>query len=251
MSATVNACPAPMTSTIRCQRERVGPHISHGLGVLNTFRLLLFDHRKTQADYEAIHLEESAAIAGGNYRVESATDSDIRFSIKAPCVRCWRRLMPMGVLRVGKILQFENHAAGFDLRCCLELSLAGLELPVGDSPGPAQFRVGLELVLNLLAPDVPDRYIEFAGQRKPLEWSGVIEGSQVRLADEWQDVAVEIETRGASQIWISPIETVSESEEGFERVYQGSQILGVWNVTLNPAESWRAETLLRITKASR
>jgi alpha-amylase len=126
-----------------------------------------------------------------------------------------------------------------------------LELPAGDSPGPAQFRVGLELVLNLLAPDVPDRYIEFAGQRKPLEWSGVIDGSQVRLADEWQDVAVEIETRGASQIWISPIETVSESEEGFERVYQGSQILGVWNVTLNPAESWRAETLLRITKASR
>ncbi len=92
--------------------------------------------------------------------------------------------------------------------------------------------MGLEIVLNLLAPNVPDRYIEFAGGRKPLEWSGVVEGSRVRLADEWQDVAVEIEARGASQLWISPIETVSESEEGFERVYQGSQILGVWNVTL-------------------
>ena len=79
---------------------------------------------------------------------------------------------------------------------------------------------------------MPDRYIEFAGGRKPLEWSGVVDGPRVRLVDEWQDVAVEIEARGASQLWISPIETVSESEEGFERVYQGSQILGVWNATL-------------------
>ena len=70
----------------------------------------------------------------------------------------------------------------------------------------------------------------FRASRKPLEWSGVVEGPRVRLVDEWQDVAVEIEARGASQLWISPIETVSESEEGFERVYQGSQIMGVWDV---------------------
>ena len=77
----------------------------------------------------------------------------------------------------------------------------------------------------------------------------MVDGPRVRLADEWQDVAVEIEARGASQLWISPIETVSESEEGFERVYQGSQILGVWNVTLDPAQPWSAETVLHVSKA--
>ena len=71
----------------------------------------------------------------------------------------------------------------------------------------------------------------------------------MRLVDEWQDVAVEIEARGASQLWISPIETVSESEEGFERVYQGSQILGVWNVELI-RESWSAETCARTAARS-
>jgi alpha-amylase len=105
------------------------------------------------------------------------------------------------------------------------------------------------MVVNLLAPNVPDRYIEFAGGRKPMEWSGVVDGPRVRLVDEWQDVAVEIEARGASQLWISPIETVSESEEGFERVYQGSQILGVWNVTLSPMEPWSSETVLRVSAA--
>jgi alpha-amylase len=107
----------------------------------------------------------------------------------------------------------------------------------------------LEIVLNLLAPNVPDRYFEFAEVRKPLEWSGVVDGPRARLADEWQDVAVEIEAKDAGQLWISPIETVSESEEGFERVYQGSQILAVWNVTLDSAKPWSSETVLRVTTA--
>jgi hypothetical protein len=82
-----------------------------------------------------------------------------------------------------------------------------------------------------------------------MEWSGIVEGPKVRLADEWQDVAVEVEAQGAAQLWISPIETVSESEEGFERVYQGSQILGVWDVELSPTEPFSTETVLRITSA--
>jgi alpha-amylase len=97
---------------------------------------------------------------------------------------------------------------------------------------------------------VPDRYFEFSGGRKPLEWSDVVASSHLRLADEWQDVAVEIESSGASQIWVAPIETVSESEEGFERVYQGSQILGVWNVDLGSTDNWKSETVLRVTTAS-
>ena len=109
--------------------------------------------------------------------------------------------------------------------------------------------MGLEIVLNLLAPNVPDRYIEFAGVRKPLQWSGEIHGSRVRLADEWQDVSVEIEAGGASKMWVAPVDTVSESEEGFERVYQGSQILCVWNVKLDPARPWTAETLLKVSPA--
>jgi alpha-amylase len=107
----------------------------------------------------------------------------------------------------------------------------------------------LEVVINLLAPNVPDRYIEFAGTRKPLEWSGVVEEKKLRFADEWQNVAVDVEAPSACHFWISPIQTVSESEEGFERVYQGSQILCLWNVTLDPSKPWTAETVLHVSKA--
>ncbi len=215
----------------------------------NSFRLLLFAPGKTHADYEALCLEESAAFAGGNYLVEGANAEEIKLSMEAPLRQAIAEADPDCILRAAKVLHFENHAEGFDVRCRIDLAPKGSEPPDPAPSGPAHFTVGLEIVLNLLAPNVPDRYIEFAGERKPLEWSGVVDGPRVRLADEWQNVAVEIEARGASRLWISPIETVSESEEGFERVYQGSQILGVWDVALDPAEPWSAEALLHVSAA--
>jgi hypothetical protein len=50
---------------------------------------------------------------------------------------------------------------------------------------------------------------------------------------------------GTDNFWIAPIETVSESEEGFERVYQGSQILARWRISTEKVFSarlvWRIE----------
>ena len=215
----------------------------------NALRLLLFEPGKTHADFEALHLEESAMFAGGDYRVEHATAEEIKLSVEAPLRQVIADVDPGCILSAAKILQFGNHGKGFDVRCRVDLAPKGSAPPDPGSCGQAQFTVGLEIVINLLAPTVADRYIEMAGGREPLEWSGVVDGPRVRLVDEWQDVAVEIEAGGASQLWISPIETVSESEEGFERVYQGSQILGVWNVTLGATEPWTAETVLHVSAA--
>ena len=156
---------------------------------------------------------------------------------------------PRCILRAEKTLRFTTNDDGFDVICRLDLAPNGPAPPPPESGAAAQFTVGLEVVINLLAPNVSDRYIEFAGTRQPLEWSGTIDGSCVRFADEWQNVAVRIEAHSAAQLWISPIETVSESEEGFERVYQGSQILCIWNVALSPTESWSAETMLHVRAA--
>jgi alpha-amylase len=98
--------------------------------------------------------------------------------------------------------------------------------------------VGLELIVNFLAPDAPDRYIEVAGKRNPLRWSGAAPASQLRLVDEWQKVNVTIQAPKARDYWVAPIETISESEEGFERIYQGSQVLAVWPVEFQPRHVW-------------
>jgi hypothetical protein len=214
----------------------------------NSFRLLLFDPRKTFADYEALRLEESAAFAGGDFRVHQATSAEVQLGLEAPLRQVIAGGDPECILGASKVLQFDENERGFAVRCRVDLALKESAATAALS-GPARLSVGLEIVVNLLAPNVPDRYMEWADGRKPLEWGGAIDGPRVRFADEWQDVALEIEARGATQLWISPIETVSESEEGFERVYQGSQILGVWNVALGPTEPISAETVIQVSAA--
>jgi alpha-amylase len=98
---------------------------------------------------------------------------------------------------------------------------------------------GLELVLNLLAPDAHDRYFLANEIRRPLEFRGEIDSAKLVLVDEWQRVKITLEARPQARWWIVPIETISQSELGFERVYQGSAILAVWKID---PPSWRNVT---------
>jgi 4-alpha-glucanotransferase len=222
-------------------------HLKYDRWARNMFRLLLFAPGKTHADFEALHLEESAAFAGGEYAVENATAQEVKLSLLAPLRHILAEAEPECMLGAEKVMTFENLGKGFAVNCRVNLALKDSGPPSQTLESQPSFIAGLEIVLNFLAPNMPDRYFEFAGQKKPLEWSGVVEGACVRLADEWQNVAIEIEAKGARELWISPIETVSESEEGFERVYQGSQILAVWNVIPQVAEPWSAKTVLRVS----
>ena len=109
------------------------------------------------------------------------------------------------------------------------------------------------MILNFLAPREQDRYFETPGGRHPLAWSAAVSGgetgSRLRIVDEWQNVAVTLEAPLAQEFWITPIETISESEEGFERVYQGSQILAVWPLELTGSKPWTAEVSMRVEAA--
>ena len=95
--------------------------------------------------------------------------------------------------------------------------------------------------MNFLAPSSHDRYFEVAGERHPLRWSAVAPGSRLRIVDEWQGLSVTLTAPHAQEFWITPIETVSESEEGFERIYQGSQIVAVWPVDLASGAEWHGQ----------
>jgi 4-alpha-glucanotransferase len=51
-------------------------------------------------------------------------------------------------------------------------------------------------------------------------------------------VVVRTEVDVAADAWWAPVETVSNSESGFERVYQGSGLLLSWPVRLAEGERW-------------
>jgi 4-alpha-glucanotransferase len=110
----------------------------------------------------------------------------------------------------------------------------------------APFALGLESIVNFLAPNEPDRFFETPNGKQQLRFSGCVPGPILRMEDGWQRVRVALHAPGVEQYWIAPIETVSESEEGFERVYQGSQILAVWRPDFGSEKTWSARLVMRI-----
>jgi alpha-amylase len=51
---------------------------------------------------------------------------------------------------------------------------------------------------------------------------------------------------GPDRWWLAPIFTVSQSEGGFEKVYQGSAILPVWDLEVKTADSWEGSLTLTV-----
>ena len=223
----------------RVKEEGLERYLRYDRWPRHAFRLLLFSPAKTYSDYQALRLEESAVFAGGAYHIVATSPGKVKVTCAGPLDALAPQQRTSALLRAAKTFSFSKSRQGFAVTCGVRLSQNNQE--------PITLHVGLEVVLNLLAPNEPDRYFETsAGERHPLCWEAAIPASQLRLVDEWQNVTVQLEAPGASQFWIAPIETVSESEEGFERVYQGSQVLALWHATLEANAAWAVRTTLRV-----
>ena len=58
------------------------------------------------------------------------------------------------------------------------------------------------------------------------------------MVDEWLGGEVALSFTAPAEVAWAPVETVSLSESGFERIYQGSALLVAWPVRLAPGETW-------------
>jgi alpha-amylase len=58
--------------------------------------------------------------------------------------------------------------------------------------------------------------------------------TEVQLLDEWNKMKVVLKTDKRCNLWRFPIETVSLSESGFEKIFQGSCLLLYWPLDLEP-----------------
>ena len=91
---------------------------------------------------------------------------------------------------------------------------------------------GIEFNINLLAGDAPDRYYQIPGHQledRTLASLGILNDiTEVHLVDEWNKMEVVLKTDKRCHLWRFPIETVSLSESGFERIFQGSCLLFYW-----------------------
>jgi len=103
------------------------------------------------------------------------------------------------------------------------------------SQARVKFKFAVEFNMTMLAADADDRYwIGGAAIQKPrlketLADTGAV---WVGMRDDWAGFSVRINSRTHFDAWRYPVETVSQSESGFERTYQGSCIVILKDVDL-------------------
>lgn len=113
---------------------------------------------------------------------------------------------------------------------------------------PIKLRFGVEWNYGLMAGDAPDRYYQASGieltERRLKSIGSLPNITKLSLVDEWLKIRIELETEKPAEFWRCPVETVSLSEGGLEKVYQSSIVIPIWDFEL--IDDWQTQITQRI-----
>jgi hypothetical protein len=140
---------------------------------------------------------------------------------------------------VEKTLAIDDRSSSIDV----EYRVASLD------GAPLAGLFGVEMSYSMSAGNEPDRYYEIDGRRIAhpegrLASEGEAVASRFALVDEWLAARIGIELERPARLLRTPVETVSLSEDGFERNYQGSLLVALWD--LGGVPEWRIAIRQRI-----
>ncbi len=148
-------------------------------------------------------------------------------------------------LVVARLGSLATYGVSAPIRVVKEITLGGdrrnptLALTVAienRSEGPLEALLGLEWTLTMLGGGAnPAAWWEVDGERAAHDSGGSAkEVSRLAQGNDYVGLAVVTTTSSPAEVWWAPVETVSNSEGGFERVYQGSGLLLSWALALQP-----------------
>jgi hypothetical protein len=125
-----------------------------------------------------------------------------------------------------------------------------VDLEHRDGP-PIEARIGVEWALTMLGGGGnPAAWWDVGGERTAHDGSGTASDlSTIAQGNDYIGVSV-TSTAAAADVWWAPIETISNSEGGFERMYQGSAVLWSWPVRLSVGERW-SRTISNVVATTR
>jgi alpha-amylase len=133
----------------------------------------------------------------------------------------------------------------------LQLDLELVHRGAADDP-PIDALVAVEWSTMLLGGGHnPSAWLELADGRTAHDVARSATGvRRMTAGNDFLGIAVETTTDHPVDAWIAPIETVSNSEAGFELVYQGSAALLVEPLRLRPGERWSLRIAQQATVAA-
>jgi len=208
---------ASIHDRVKAKEKGLEKHIAYDRHLRDCFIEHFLPRDVTPRNMAACRYPELGDFADGAYQV-------VEMKGHPRCVRMERvgRVIDGDAAReaaVSKSFRLEPGALAVDYDVALREDLS---VPVW---------FAIELNFGLLAGRAPDRYYQSEDGDKLGHLSARIRRGDVRslsLIDEWLGVEVRVDFEPAAAVWTYPVETVSESEDGFERNYQCSCVIARW-----------------------
>jgi alpha-amylase len=156
---------------------------------------------------------------------------------------------------VSVALQRDGHAAGQPVRITKAVSLEAhqstlvIRYALEGLQRDRRLHFAVEFNFAGLAAGQDDRWFTFDGKTKAGQLQSqhdVPQGQQIGLVDEWLGLAATLRTTRPGGIWAFPIQTVSQSEGGFELVQQSVAVLLHWHLEADTHGKWETTLTLEL-----
>jgi 4-alpha-glucanotransferase len=212
----------------------VNPHEQSMTKEANLSQYLVYDDHERRSGLARVLSgdgREVGGFAGQEWRLESSSATEALFSRTSTGLRVRKRVALAG----GRL----------DAQLLVEVEVAAESAFEGE--------LELEWNVNLMGGGAnPDAYYAWDDEERRHDSAGSLAATdgELRMGNRYEGVEVTLSALpSASREW-APIETVSNSEAGFERVYQGSCLRVRWPLRLAGAgDVARARVELRVSQA--
>lgn len=133
-------------------------------------------------------------------------------------------------VRIIKMISLDTDARGFVIRYVLE-----------KLPTTARLHFAVEFNFAGMAAGQDDRYFYHDGQPRAGQLQtlkDLANQTTIGLVDEWLGLDASLSFSRPTGVWAFPIQTVSQSEGGFELVHQSTAVLPHWHVEPDAQGKW-------------
>ncbi|HEV2948825.1 MAG TPA: alpha-amylase/4-alpha-glucanotransferase domain-containing protein [Gemmataceae bacterium] len=141
-------------------------------------------------------------------------------------------------VRIRKSISLSSEADALDIHYRLE-----------NVPKDRALHFAVEFNFAGMAAGADDRYFYHNGQARAGQLQSLQNLSNadgIGLVDEWLGLDVSLALSKPGGIWAFPIQTVSQSEGGFELVHQSTAVLPHWHIQANADGSWEVSIRMNL-----
>jgi alpha-amylase len=240
---TEGGAPASIHDIVMVKQEGLLEHLRYDAYERRSGLIRILPADATPSDAAAGTADELGDLRDGTWTLASL-DGEAVVARRAGTVRVAGGSVPIEATRTISI-------GGGRLDPRIDLTLEIVHRGAADDP-PIDALVAVEWSTMLLGGGHnPTAWLDLDGERTAHDATRTATGvDRIGAGNELLGVSVATTTDHPVAAWIAPIETVSNSEAGFELVYQGSALLLVEPLRLGPGERWSLEIGQAVTVAA-